>query len=406
MTQISSAKANKLFNAALFTESVRWSSFARLFTGAAPKPVDTNKADARKQTSPGAPIVRITDLGKVRAERVTVDLIAQLNGLPTMGDEKIAGNVEDLKFSEFEIKIDQGRKAVDSGGRMTQQRTMHDLKSLARKLIAAYYSRLEDQTCLVHLAGARGDNAASDWIVPLASNPKFNRIMVNPITPPTFDRHYYGGNATAIDDIDSTDKFSLSVVDNLRLILDEMAFPLQPIKMEGDEMSEDSPFYCLNVTPRQWYDFWTGTDGATWRALQANAQNRGQYTKHPLFKGDVAMWQNILIRKQRRPIRFNTGSVVTVCTDTVDAQTTTVQPATPVERAVLLGAQALGNAFGMSGKKSEGGYHFSTNEEKTDHKNAVEHSIAWMNGKAKIRFEGTDGRINDFGVMVVDTAVS
>ena len=212
-------------------------------------------------------------------------------------------------------------------------------------------------------------------------------------------------DATSIASLDTSDKFTLAAVDRMRLALDEMAFPLQPIRMDGDPMAEDSPFHVLWITPRQWYDFWTATSGSDWRALQANAFERKNNFNHPIFKGDSVMWNGILIKKQPRPIRFNASTVVTVCTNSADAATTTSTAAVRVERAILLGAQALADAYGATGGRS-GGYFFNMTEETVDHGNREEMSIAWMNGKAKIRFQGTDGRVNDHGVMVLDTAVS
>jgi N4-gp56 family major capsid protein len=396
--------AVKLFNAALFLESSRRPSFANIQTGSAPTLAGEAKK-AKGQTSSGAPIVRVTDLSSNAGDEVTVDIFHQLRQKPVMGDKTIAGKGTSLKYASFALKIDQGRTLVDAGGRMSQQRTKHDLKITAKTLLSPYYNRLADQICLVHLAGARGIHDDADWILPTEADADFAEILVNSITPPTFDRHFYAGGATSVADIDAAEKFQLSDVDNLRLRLDEMAFPLQPIRMEGDPMAEDSPFHCLWITPRQWYDFWTSTSGVDWRALQAAAYERRKDFNHPIFKGDAVMWNNILIKKQPRPIRFNIGTSVTVCTDTVDAQTTQSVATANVERAILLGAQALADAYGATGGAG-GGYYFGMNQEETDHGNRNELSISWMNGKAKIRFQGTDGRVNDHGVMVLDTAVS
>jgi N4-gp56 family major capsid protein len=396
--------AVKLFNAALFLEASKRQSFANIQTGAAPTLAGEAKK-AKGQTSAGAPIIRVTDLQSSAGDEVTVDIFHQLRQKPVMGDKVIAGKGTNLKYASFSLKIDQGRTLVDAGGRMSQQRTKHNLKLTAKTLLSPYYNRLADQICVVALAGARGSHDDADWILPLASDADFDEIMVNPVTPPTFDRHQYGGDATAIDNIDAADLFTLAAVDRIRLSLDEMAFPLQPIRMEGDPMAEDSPFHCLWITPRQWYDFWTSTSGSDWRALQANAFERRKDFNHPIFKGDAVMWNNILVKKQPRPIRFDAGDTVTVCTDTADAQTTDLTAGVRIERGILLGAQALTDAYGATGGKG-GGYYFGMNQEETDHGNRNELSIAWMNGKAKIRFQGTDGRINDHGVMVLDTAVS
>tara|TARA_R110002110_G_scaffold415835_1_gene657220 strand:+ start:36433 stop:37662 length:1230 start_codon:yes stop_codon:yes gene_type:complete len=396
--------AVKLFNAALFLEASRRPSFANIQTGAAPS-LSGEARKAKGQTAAGAPIVRVTDLSTSAGDEVSVDIFHQLRQKPVMGDKLIEGKGTNLKYASFSLKIDQGRTLVDAGGRMSQQRTKHNLKLTAKTLLSPYYNRLADQICLVHLAGARGDHYDADWILPTDDDVDFDEIMVNPVTPPTFDRHMYGGDATAIDSIDAADKFTLAAVDRARLVLDEMAFPLQPLRFEGDPMAEDSPFHVMWITPRQWYDFWTSTSGSDWRALQANAFERRKDFNHPIFKGDAVMWNNVLVKKQPRPIRFNAGTNVTVCTNTDVAGTEQKTAGVRIERAILLGAQAMADAFGSTGGKG-GGYYFGMNEETKDHGNRHEMSIAWMNGKAKIRFKGTDGRVNDHGVMVLDTAVS
>lgn len=409
-TVVQSAIANKIFNAALFTEAARRNTFTNLLTGEAPKSVSVNKMDPRKQTEAGAPIVRITDLSKEQGESVTMDLFHQLSGKPTMGDRELEGRVESLTQSQFELKIDQGRKAVSSGGKMTKQRTKHDLVRTAKAMMGPWWGRLDDQLTMCHLAGARGTDAKADWVVPLETDEEFNEIVVNPLTPPTWDRHIFGGDATTFDGIDSADKFSLADVDKCRLILDEMAYPLQPIRFQNDPMAEDNPFYVLGVTPRQWHDFSTSTDankgGTALRQLQANASQRMSVFKHPIFLGDCAMWNGILIKKMSRPITFASGSTVTVATNTATAGTTTATAGTKIERALLLGAQALATAFGRSGEKESGASYFSLKTVKKDFDNKEEHAIIWMNGKKKVRFKGSDGRINDYGVMALDTAVS
>lgn len=404
--QSGNALTVKHYNAALFLESARIPSLANLMSDGKPT-LGSEAKKASGQTSAGAPIVRVDDLSKGMGDEVTVDLFHQINGKPTMGDRKLAGRGESMKFASMNLKIDQGRHMLDSGGRMSQQRTKHQLQKVAHELLKPYYGRLEDQLCLIHLSGARGTDTASDWIVPLESDPEYAEIMVNTVTPPTYDRHFYGGDATSIDTIDSADKFSLNAVDKLRQTLDLMAYPLQPIRYKDDQQNEDNPFYIMLLTPRQWFDFWTSANsggGSEWRSLQANVQARQRDFNHPIFRGECVMWNNILIRKQRRPIRFDTGSSVTVCTNTADAQTTTVAPSVPVERAILLGAQAMANAFGSTGGR--GTLPFKWHETLEDHDNLKEHSIAWINGKKKIRFKGTDGRVNDHGVMVLDTAVN
>ncbi|EAR6355015.1 N4-gp56 family major capsid protein [Salmonella enterica subsp. enterica serovar Uzaramo] len=402
MSVITSAQANKLYQVALFTQANRNRSMTNILTEQmdAPKVVSPDKKSAM-QTSTGAPVVRITDLNKARGDQVGFNIMHKLSRLPTMGDQRIAGRGEDLSQSECFVKIGQGRHQVDAGGRMSQQRTKFDLAASARILLGTYFNDLQDQCAVVHLAGARGDFMADDIIVPLASHPDFSEIMINDVMPPTHDRHFFGGDATSLDAVDSSDVFTMSVVDNLSLYLDEMAHPLQPVRLSGDELYGEDPYYVLYVTPRQWNDWYTSTEGKDWNQMMVRAVNRSKGFNHPLFKGECAMWRNILVRKYPgMPVRFYTGSQVWISNNDLTATTKQVEVKATVDRAMLLGAQALVSAYG-----ARNGGHFNLTREKTDAGNRTEITIDWMNGLKKIRFADKNGRVNDHGVIAVDTAV-
>lgn len=401
MTQVTQAQANKILQVALFTEANRTHSLVNMLTEEAPKGV---KINGGKQTSHGAPVVRITDLSKQAGTEVDMQIFHQLSGRPTMGDKKIAGRLENLSQADFGLTINQTRHGVDAGGKMSQKRTKHDLRQIARTMLAdGYYGRLTDQRGMVQLAGARGDYMADDIIVPPTDDPEFGEIMVNKVTAPTYERHFFGGDATSFEAIDAADRFNLGCVDNMALFLAEMANPIQPIRFGSDPNTGD-PLYLLYVTPRQWHDFYTSSSGKDWQAMLQGAMTRSKGWSHPLFQGDSAMWRNILVKQYPgMPIRFNQGSTVKVCASNsatgVEADKTA---GTTIDRAILLGGQALANAFGSG---VEGGS-FNMHEEKADHDNGTELSISWISGLQKIRFKQKNGNVQDHGCMVLDTAVS
>lgn len=402
MSTVTTAQANKLYQVALFTAANRKRSMVNILTEQqeAPKAVSPDKKST-KQTSAGAPVVRITDLKKERGDEVSFSIMHKLSKLPTMGDQRIEGRGEDLSRADFSLRIDQGRHLVDAGGRMSQQRTKFNLVSSARTLLGTYFNDLQDQCAVVHLAGARGDFMADDVIVPLASHRDFKEIMINDVMPPTHDRHFFGGDATSLEAVDPSDVFTLSLVDNMALFIDEMAHPLQPIRMKGDELYGEDPYYVLYVTPRQWNDWYTSTSGTDWNQMMVRAVNRSKGFNHPLFKGECAMWRNILVRKYAgMPIRFYTGSRVWISNNNLAATTQQIEVKTNIDRAMLLGAQALANAYGQK----DGG-HFNLVQKKTDMDNRTEIAINWINGLKKIRFEDKTGRMQDHGVIAVDTAV-
>ncbi len=402
MSTVTTAQANKLYQVALFTAANRNRSMVNILTEQqeAPKAVSPDRKST-KQTSAGAPVVRITDLQKERGDEVSFSIMHKLSKLPTMGDRRIEGRGEDLSRADFALRIDQGRHLVDAGGRMSQQRTKFNLVSSAKTLLGKYFNDLQDQCAVVHLAGARGDFMADDVIVPLASHHDFKEIMINDVMPPTHNRHFFGGDATSLEAVDSSDVFTLSLVDNMALYIDEMAHPLQPVRLKGDELYGEDPYYVLYVTPRQWNDWYTSTSGKDWNQMMVRAVNRSKGFNHPLFKGECAMWRNILVRKYAgMPVRFYTGSKVQVSNNDLAATTQQIEVKTNIDRAMLLGAQALANAYGQ-----RNGGHFNLVQKKTDMDNRTEIAIDWINGLKKIRFEDKTGRMQDHGVIAVDTAV-
>ena len=129
-----------------------------------------------------------------------------------------------------------------------------------------------------------------------------------------------------------------------------------------------------------------------------NARERS--SKNPLFSGEPGLWNGILIKKMPRAIRFAAGEDVTVATN-ADAYTeTTATAAVDTDRSILLGGQALAEVYG---KHTQSGTHFNWHEEVTDHGNTLEASIASITGCAKIRFEDAASRVNDHGVLVIDS---
>ncbi|MGB1978584.1 MAG: N4-gp56 family major capsid protein [Pseudoalteromonas tetraodonis] len=402
MSTITKAQAAKAFGAALFTHTRRQNTFVNMLTGAAPKAAKADMAHGKKQTEKGAPVVMINDLQSQAGDSVEMDLFHNLSGLPTMGDKKLEGRGESLSKTVFELRIDQGRKMVDSGGKMSQKRTKHNLLSTAKTLLGNYYNDLKDEVAMYHLAGARGSFAPDDIIIPLEDHEEFKEIMVNDVMAPTYDRHQFGGDATSFEAIDAADIMTLEKLDDLALILEEQANPMKHISFEADQMANESPFFLLFVTPRQWRDLWASATDKKLQELQSRAIKRGQGFNHPVFKGDVIMWRNILVRQYRKPVRFYAGDTVTVSNNDKLATTKQVTAGTTIDRAILLGGQALANAYG----KSDSGSHFSMTTEKTDHGNANETAIVWMNGCKKVRFSDKTGRVNDYGTMVIDTAVS
>ena len=141
----------------------------------------------------------------------------------------------------------------------------------------------------------------------------------------------------------------------------------------------------------------------------ARAQQAGQ---HPLFMGDSILWNGILVVKMPKPIRFYAGDSLRWCSSyTSETETTTdLVPAAfgtsyAVDRALLLGGQALAEAWGKNVKT---GNPFFWSEKELDHADKLEVLVGAINGRSKIRFlvdHGDAQQYTDYGVIAIDTAV-
>lgn len=422
-TQVASGSALsvKEFGVALFTQTQKVPSSMKNMTGPAPKQADAERK-LKLQTSPEMPIVRVTDLARTAGDTVSVDCVNIIGGKPIMGDRDAEGTGAPLTFSSMDIKIDLATKAIDAGGKMTQQRTKHQLRSLALSNAIGYMAKLEAQLCHVQMAGARGSMSYGSWPLPLDTDPDFAEILVNAVKAPSWGRHSWvdgdGVTLTAggqqVGSLATTDVWKLDILDRLAVLLDEQEFPMQPVKIPDDPAKNDQPMYVLLMPPRS-YDSLMTAAGSNLRTFQQNAWNRASYgSKHPLFMGEVGMWRNILVKKVNDFwVRFTNGAaykyVAAADKATATETSTTVSIATThaVERSLLLGAQALANCYGRAQGSD---FHYNWLERKYNFERALEIACEMMGGKAKLRFDvpQTDGTVvpTDHGVWAIDGVVA
>jgi N4-gp56 family major capsid protein len=412
-----SPQAIILQSAGLFAANMQRNTTLNRLTGKFPQQGDA-EANIRQQSSNKMPIVKCMDLTKMAGDEVTFDLVNPMGGTPIMGGEMAEGRGRSMSFSQDRLRINQARYPISAGDTMSQQRTPHELRSLARALGQDYMDRLGDQQILVHMAGARGFHDNIEWCVPKANDANFAKVMVNTVKAPTKNRHFMStgsgiepfaaaGNVVSLA---TTDVMNADVVDGLRTFLDSMPLPPPPVIFEGDKMASDAPVRVLLVSSEQYTSFVQSTG---FRSLQANAMARAQNAgNNPLFMGEAGLWNGILIVKMPKPIRFYAGNEIKHCaSNTSETETTgdlvngNFGTGYAVDRAILLGGQALAEAWG---KNRNSGAPFFWSEKELDHGDKLELLIGTINGRSKIRFlidHGDAQQYTDYGVMVIDTAV-
>ena len=364
---VGDAKAIKRYSAFLAVDVGRKSYFNRKFMGVG--------------ESAQTPLQTLPHLERDSGEKISYDLVMQLKMKPIQGDANLRGKEEELKFYTDSLYIDQLRGGVNTGGRMSRKRTIHDMRQIARVRQSEWWARLFDETLFMYLSGARGVN--SDFI----EDTSFTGYANNAFVAPDSQHILYGGDATSKATLDSADKLTLGTIDKALSRAEVMGggttgIPsIQPCEIDGE------PHYVLVMHPWQEYDLRTNTSTGQWLDIQKAAAG-AEGKANPIFKGGLGMYNNVVLHKHKSTILFS---------DYGAASPAVVRAA----RALFLGRQAGVVAFGSPGT----GLRFDWHEEMEDRGNQVVITTSSIFGAKKTAFT-IDSTSRDFGVIAIDTAAA
>ena len=415
-----------------------WSETLSFMIGREPTPLNSLSSEMpteddvlrkmKQQSSQYMPIYRVDELTKTAGDRVQVDCGQIAKFVAIMGDQNAEGMGPAIDYSVQELLLNMATLPISAGGVMSQQRTVHSLRKNAIYQLTEAMPRFRWQRSLVQMAGARGKNDGVDWILPpnTATGPDAGlaAMMVNPIQAPTYNRHFVVSAGTLIQggaqlaSIASTDVMRLSVVDEMAAIWSEMAVRMRPIRVPGDPAAGDSPIKgVFFMDPLVWDSFiQDNTSNSNIRKFETDAIRRaevGNLRAHPLFSGNVMIWNDILLRKMNFPIRFDAGDSVPVVTQAnrLTATESNVTVAAigagfAVARSLFLGAGALACVSGGDRRSQET---YTLLEKNTDNFGRdLQFAGQLMGTEAKLRWAlpGPVGlEPTDFGVMAIDCVV-
>jgi N4-gp56 family major capsid protein len=348
-------KAQKKWSGQLFVETTKKSYFDR-FEG----------------TSENSVIQQKTDLESDAGDRISFDLSVQLRGRPTAGDDRLKGNEEALKFYTDEVIIDQIRKSVSAGGKMSRKRVAHDLRKVAKDRLSDYWAQYIDELKFIYLSGARGMN--EDFIEPV----NYVGHAGNPLRAPDSQHLLFGGAATSKATLTASDKMNRTLIERaatkarMMRARDPKTANLLPISVDGEK------HYVMLMSPFQEFDLRDETGEKGWLEVQKAAAS-AEGKSNPIFKGGLGMINNIVLHSHESAIRFadyGAGSNVAAA------------------RALFLGKQAAVVAYGTAG-----GFRMTWQEETDDFGNEPTVASGTILGISKTRFNN-----RDFGVVSIDTA--
>lgn len=333
-----------------------------------------------KGSTAETPLQRLTHLETDAGESITYDLLAELKMAPVEGEDNLEGNEEALRHYTDTIYIDQARNGVNAGGKMTRKRPLSNLREQARLQQSKYWARVTDELCFMYLSGSRGINES--FVFPLGYTGRANNAFVSPDT----NHRIFGGAATAYNNIASTDKFDLGVIDKAKTRADVQGggatgIPvLQPCKMDGNEA------FVLVMHTYQEDDLRKNAGTGNWLDItKALATSEG--ARSPLRTGALGLYRGVVLHSHRNVIRFNDAGAG----GNVEAA-----------RGLFMGAQAGIIAYGSPGT----GMPFDWHEETRDNGDKVVISTSAIFGVKKTTFTTDEQGAQDFGVIALDTAAA
>lgn len=346
----------------------------RLFVDSARNSYWVGRMSGRGQNAM-TPIQILTELEREAGEQITYDLVMQLKMKPVYGDDRLRDQEERLNFFTDQIYIDQVRGGVNTGGRMTRKRTLHNLRQIARTRQSEWWGRLYDEYCFMYMSGARGINP--DYI----EDVDFTGFANNSLTAPDSEHIMFGGAATAKANLTSSHKLDLRLLDRLKAKADTMGggsegIPqIQPIMIDGERK------WVYVMHPWNEYDLRANTSSGQYLDIQkaaAGAEGR----RNPIFTGALGQHNSIILHCHRGIIRFDDyGSGGDV----------------KAARNLFLGSQAAVMAFGSPGS----GLRVDWHEETEDRGNEVVITTRCIMGVKKTTFNDMD-----FGLFAADVATA
>ncbi len=288
-----------------------------------------------------------TELGKGEGDQITFGIRLPLTGEGIVGNDTVEGNEEKLIFKDFNMTIEELNHAVDTGGRMEQQRVPYDLMKEGRDGLQEWWSDKLSDLAFAVLCGDTNFKIASQTFAQAQQAADADHAMVvNDAT---------AGSLTSADELD------LHFLDRMKqrahIPASSSSFKVRPLMIKGKK------FFRVILHTYVFDKLRQNTNVAQWGDLQRSANK--------LQQPDVEIEYNGLLITKSERIRTSTTSEY---------------------KNILLGAQAACFAWGGAGESKSSVMSFVPYEK--DAKRFVMIRGGGIFGMKKTRF-----RSRDYGII-------
>lgn len=143
-----------------------------------------------------------TELGKGEGDKITFGIRLPLVGEGIVGRDTVEGNEEKLIFKDFGMTIEELNHAVDTGGRMEEQRVPWDLMSEGKNALQDWWGDKLSDLLIATLCGDTSFRVAGKTFAQACTAPSTNKVLTV--------------NDTTEADITSADMLDLHFLDRMK----------------------------------------------------------------------------------------------------------------------------------------------------------------------------------------------
>ena len=245
-----------------------------------------------------------TELGKGEGDKITFGIRLPLTGAGIVGRDTVEGNEEKLIFKDFDMTIEELNHAVDTGGKMDEQRIPWDLMREGKDALQDWWSDKLSDYLIATLCGDTNFKIAGKTFAQACTAPSTNKVL--------------RVNDTAEASITSADVLDLHFLDRMKQLAELPtgdSYKVRPLTKGGKK-------YFRVILHNYVFD-----------ALRQN-MNVGQF-------GDL---QKAAGKLQFPNVEFEYNGMLVSKSERISS------PYTNVYRNILLGAQAATIAWGGAGE--------------------------------------------------------
>jgi len=307
-------------------------------------------------------IQRLPDLEKTAGDTIKYDLLMQMGNSGIVGDNVLRQNEEALTYHQDSVVINQLRNA-HAFRRMSQQRTIHDLRSDAKTNLADWFAAKYDTYMMNCLCGNTSHSFGQAATAPDSDHYVISGDVTNS-----------GVIATDESSLGDNDQIQLADLDFAKEKAKDLSPMIRPTYIDGKE------YYVVVLHTYSVTDIRLDVSNSaytSWPDIQMYANKRG--LKNPIFDGSLGVYNGMILFESNR----------------------IYEPSTNVRRNLFLGAQAgvfaIGNAYSKLEQQRVGKDNLmSWYEESADYGNEVGIAVGSIFGMKSTLFNS-----DDYGKIVI-----